>query len=162
MKKLISMLAVMAIFFAFTSCGNDEPVVNNPTLDYTSWYSNHDASTEHYLTFDLEKNDKGLGTVRLYKVQFKIGERMSPKLNIRIDAPMSRKGNVYTLKGTDITPYLMMGESGKTDVPASQFIVTDFVATIDVEHVTYNISFKCHGGEYKNSGTISSPQNAVK
>lgn len=156
MKKLLFMFAFVAVLFAFTACGSDEPEIKDPTLGYTSWYSDHAAPTDTYFDFNLVKNDTGYATVRMYNIQFKIGTRLSPKFNIRVDAPLTKKGNVYTYEGNNLVPFVVMAG---VDVPAAQFIVTNFKVVVDVEKKTYSISFNSHGGSYSNSGTISSAQN---
>lgn len=142
----------MAALFAFSACSSDDPVNPDDKLTSTVWRSVHNAPTDTYFEFNLEKNDSGYATVRMFNIAFKSGDKESPRLNIRVDAPLTRKGDVFTYEGTNLVPFLTMRG---TEAPVEQFIVTNFRVVVDVKQNTYSISFNCHGGEYKNSGTIA-------
>ena len=150
MKKIFPLLLLAALCLTFTACGDekDEPVV--PTQNLESVCEN--ALTDTHFTFDIDL-DKDSSSIYLYNVVFKIGERESPPMNIRIDAPctVDKTGKVFTYAGTDIIPFLLQGT---TPVPAPGFVVTNLTCTVDTKNKTYDMFFNCHGGEYKDTGKL--------
>lgn len=142
-------MMIAALSLVLWSCGDDEksePV--SPVQNIESVCDNPDTDT--HFTFDIN-TDNELSSIYLYHVSFSIGERQSPAMNIRIDAPCTASGKVFTYQGTGLVPFLMMGA---TAVPSPDFMVTDLVCHVDVEHKTYDIYFKCHGGEFSHSGKL--------
>lgn len=150
MKKLLSALLLAALCMSFTACGDDdEPVTPDPVQNLESVYQNE---TDARYVFDIDL-DKDSSSIYLYNVKFTIGERVSPPMNIRIDAPVTvdKSGKVFTFAGTDIIPYLLMGT---TPVPSPGFMVTNLTCTVDTKEKTYDMFFNCHGGEFKASGKL--------
>ena len=150
MKKLLPMLALAAMLCAVASCGDDkdEPVVPDPqTLE--SVYQ--DATDTHY-TFDIDM-DRDSSSIYLYNIVFRIGDAVSPAMNIRIDAPCTfdATSQVFTFEGTDITPYM---QRGNTWVPMSSIPDTDLKSTVNYGSRTYDISFYCHGGYFESEGGL--------
>lgn len=151
MKKLVFMLfAATLLGMAFVSCGDekDEPVIPKAqTLE-----SVHQDATETYFKFDIDMN-KDSSSIYLYNVVFTIGEAQSPAMNIRIDAPVTvdKKGKVFTYSGTNITPFLLRGN---TPVPMPNMPVTDLTCTVNTGDKTYSMAFDCHDGHYSNSGKL--------
>ncbi len=149
MRKFLSMMAIVALTLSMASCGDDE----NDEIVFQHEWEKQWVSTEtgeNVPTFYFDLRHPGTESpVTLQHVQFKIGERVSPPMNIKIKAPLSKKGNIYTFSGTDLIPFMLVGDN---EVPADKFIVTDYVATVNVKAETYSISFKCHGGEFNSSG----------
>lgn len=97
---------------------------------------------------------KDSSAVYLHNVVFTIGDTQSPAMNILIKVPADfNKGDrTYNLRGTDIVPFLLRGN---TPVPMASMPVTDFDCYVDVKEMTYSISFKCHGGLFENSGKLT-------
>ena len=157
MKKFLSMMAIVALMMTTAVCGDDDNSDDPKSPTNSAWNSVHELSTDAHFTFyptqqqGIEKFS-GYGTIMLYNVQFTIGERVSPKMNIRIDAPVSTQKDQITYSGTDIIPYLIMGS---TPTPAEQFVVTNLTATVDTKNKTYSISFDCHGGHFSHQGNVT-------
>jgi len=157
MRKSILMLATMAMMLTLAACGNDndEP---RQAID-SAWNSVYQSATDTHFSFyptlqpGVESAATGMGTIMLYNVQFTIGERTSPKMNIRIDAPVGTNKNEINYHGNNIIPYLMMGT---TPTPAEQFAVTNLVANVNVKDKTYSISFDCHGVSFSSQGKVVS------
>ena len=148
MKKFLSIMMIAALSLVLWSCGDDKEEPVNPVQNIESVCANPDTDT--HFTFDIN-TDNEVSRIYLYHVSFSIGERQSPAMNICIDAPCTASGKVFTYKGTDLIPFLMMGE---TPVPAPDFMVTDLICHVDVEKKTYDIFFKCHGGEFSHNGKL--------
>ena len=150
MKKLLPALLFAALCLSFTACGDDdEPVTPDPVQKLESVYL--EPTDAHYMfDIDLEKDSS---SIYLYNAVFTIGERVSPAMNIRIDAPVTvdKTGKIYTYSGTDIVPYLLMGP---TPVPSPGFMVTNLTCTVNVKDKTYDLYFNCHGGEYAANGVL--------
>ena len=152
MKKLLPILALAAMLCAVASCGDDkdEPVVPDPqTLE--SVYQ--DATETHY-TFDIDM-DRDSSSIYLYNIVFRIGDAVSPAMNIRIDAPVNvdKTGKIFTFAGTGIAPYLLRGT---TPVPMSgdAYLVHNLTCTVNTGNKTFNIAFDCHGGHHSDSGNL--------
>ncbi len=113
--------------------------------------TSYESSTDLHFDFIFDAQTMTC-QVMLYNIQFTIGDRVSPKMNIRIDVPYTHNSGVYTIKQTSdvIIPYLIRGESF---VPADQFPVTDFKAVVNIPKKTYTIAFDCHGGSFDDNGT---------
>ena len=150
MKKLLSMLFVATLLCVVTcACGDDDEPEVPKAQSLESVYEN---DTDTHFLFDIDMN-KDSSSIYLYNVVFTIGEAQSPVMNIRIDAPctVNKQGNIFTLAGTDIIPFMLRGN---TPVPAPGFIVTNLTCTVDTKSKAYDIFFNCHGGEYRNSGKL--------
>lgn len=154
MKKLLSMLAIVAVFFSITSCGNDEPKKPEDSQKEVAkeWYNVKTSDAIPTIIFNTTPNAKGEGTVRLNGVKFSARGHMSPALNIRIDAPLKKNDGVFTYEGTELVPYL---KTGNTEVPYDEMKIQDFKAVVDVKKKTYTLTFKAHGGEFNSEGTIT-------
>ena len=152
MKKLFAMLfAVTMMGMALVSCGDDEPVKPEPTQNLESAYT--DPTDTHFLfDIDLEKDSS---TIYLYNIVFRIGEAVSPAMNIRIDAPVTvdQTGKIYTYAGTNIMPYMLRGN---TSVPMTgpAYLVTDLLCNVNTKDRTYYIKFDCHGGHFEETGRL--------
>jgi len=156
MKKLLFTLSIMALALGLVACGddNDEPVVEKSQRIESYYESESDV---HYLfDIDLEADSS---SIYCYNVTFTIGDRKSPALNIRIDAPVSvtvnSAGSIYTYTtaaGTSTIPYIIMGT---TAVPMAEYAVTNLTCMVNTRDRTYRISFNCHGGEYSDSGDLN-------
>ncbi|MBP3737466.1 MAG: dockerin type I repeat-containing protein [Muribaculaceae bacterium] len=97
----------------------------------------------------------GTGSITVYNVVFTIGDRQSPAMTIRIpDAKFTRTGNVITFDDTDIAPEMLRG-SGFIPMGDPQYNVTDLKCVLNLEAKTFTITFKCHGGQYDQNGTIT-------
>ena len=151
MKKLFNVLFLATMLgMVLVSCGDekDEPVgPSNYQLESIS-----ESETDTHFTFVIDL-DKDSSSIYLYNVVFTIGETQSPAMNIRIDAPVTvdKSGKIYTYAGTDITPFLLRGN---TPVPMPSMPVTNLTCNVDTKNKTFNIFFNCHGGEYSNSGKL--------
>ena len=152
MKKVIKtfvMAAAITMAMSLVSCGDNEepdPVVVPSTIE--SVYK--EATDVHYVF--KTQDDAGTGTIEIYNVQFTIGDRKSPPLNISIEAPITIKNGVVTYEGTNIIPSLMMQG---VNVPAPDYVVTNLKAVVDVtKAMTYEISFDCHGGSFHDIGNL--------
>ena len=90
----------------------------------------------------------------LHNVTFTIGDSESPAMNVLIKAPaeFNKDNRTYYLRGTDIIPFLLRGN---TRVPVASMPVTNFDCYVDVKEMTYSISFDCHGGQYSNAGKLT-------
>ena len=159
MKKIFSMLLVAAaLCMMVTACGDnkDEPVAPKPQ----KLESEHSATNDTYLVYDIDL-DKDSSSIYVYNAMFQMGDKMSPALNIRVDAPcaVDKTGKVYTYSGTNIIPYLMMGS---TPTPFPTLNVNNLRSVVDTERKTYSISFDCQGtamgkpidGHYEKEGKL--------
>lgn len=150
MKKLFSILFIatmVSMGMALASCDDDkEPEIPTGQTIESVTESENDAR----LVFEFN-NDKDSCSIYLYSVVFTIGERQSPPLNIRIDAPYTYLLKTFNITGNNITPYLL---SGKTPVPMPDFIVTDLIGLVNLDAKVYSISFDCHGGHYYKTGKL--------
>jgi len=157
MKHSYRLLALLPMFLIMLSaCGSDdEPQDSQEQTVVTSrsLTSVHELSTDTYFTFDIDMTEQ-TAHIYCYNVQFTIGERKSPSLNILIDAPVTQSGNKYTIVGDSIVPYLVMNT---TLVPVEEFIVTNLSSHVDASALKYDLFFNCHGGEYSNSGALMAP-----
>ena len=135
----------------FTACGDDkdDPVV--PTQKLESVYS---EPTDTHFMFDIDLN-KDSSSIYLYNIVFRIGEAVSPAMNIRIDAPVTvdKSGKVYTYSGTGIMPYMLRG-STPVPMPGDAYLVTDLTCTVDTKNKQYSITFDCHGGHFNDAGKL--------
>jgi len=154
MKKFLSMMAIAALLLTFAACGDDdEPAAPVIPSELESVYT--DITQTHY-SFEIDMDEDSCG-VDFYNVRFSIGATQSPPFkHIKIEAPLSRQGNVYTYQGTNIVPKLYMSGVG---VPMSEFIVTNYKVVVDLDRMTYSIYFECHGGSYSDSGSVRLPQS---
>ena len=139
------------VSMAFVSCGDDEPVKPEPTQNLESAYT--DPTDTHFLfDIDLEKDSS---TIYLYNIVFRIGEAVSPAMNIRIDAPVTvdQTGKIYTYAGTNIVPFMLRGN---TAVPMTgpSYLVTDLLCNVNIKDKTYYIKFDCHGGHFEETGRL--------
>jgi len=151
MKKFLFLFVFVALCIGFVACGNDdEPDDKAYSGKIESVYT--DASQPHY-TFDIDLNADSSG-VYLYQVVFTIGERTSPAMNLLIKAPTTgdATGKIFTMKGTNIIPFMVMGN---TEVPYPNFPVTDLNITVNMTAKTFDMFFRCHGGEYSDSGMLN-------
>lgn len=145
------MLLTLALGMGATlvSCGDDKDEPTPATQNLESVYENE---TDTHFTFDIDM-EKKIGSIYIYNVVFTIGERVSPAMNIRIDAycTADKSGKIFTIFGTDIIPFMLRGT---TPVPVESMPVTNLTCTVDTKKKTYDIFFNCHGGEYKNVGKL--------
>lgn len=150
MKKLLPALLFAALCLTFTACGDDkdEPIV----IDTQKIESVYENETDVHYVFDIDLY-KDSSSIYFYNVKFTIGERESPAMTIRIDAPVTvdNTGKIYTYAGTNIVPFITMGP---VPVPAPDFIVTNLTCTVNTKDKTYSMYFNCHGGEYADSGKL--------
>ena len=147
------LLAVVAVALC-AACGSDEkdePAVV-PDGTYSSVYN--DKNALHY-AFDLDMEHKQC-TITVYNVQFTSGGQQSPKMTIRIPnakiASTSRTGELV-IEDTDIEPEMLRG-TDFAPMPGEQYKVTDLHATLNVGEKTFAITFKCHDGEFTDSGKL--------
>lgn len=159
MKKIFSMLLVAAaLCIMTTACGDDkdEPVAPKPQ----KLESEHSATNDTYLVYDIDL-DKDSSSIYVYNAVFQMGDKTSPALNIRVDAPctVDKTGKVYTYSGTNIVPYLMMGS---TPTPFPTLRANNLRSVVDTEKRTYSITFDCQGtamgkpidGHYEKEGNL--------
>lgn len=142
MKKIFSMLFIAAAMcMVVTACGDekDEPEVPKTHL----LESEHSEATGTYLVYDIDLK-KDSSTIYVYNAVFQMGDKTSPALNIRVDAPCTadKTGKVFTYVGTNIIPYLVMGN---TPTPFPTLRVNNLRSVVDTEKKTYSISFDCQG-----------------
>lgn len=154
MKKFLCMFfAVTMLSMVFVSCGDDkdEPVKPETTQNLESIYENE---TDTHFMFDINL-DNDSSTIYLYNIVFRIGDAVSPAMNIRIDAPVTvdNTGKIYTYAGTGITPYMMRGN---TLVPMAgpNYLVTNLLCNVNIQTKTYDIKFDCHGGHFEDAGRL--------
>jgi hypothetical protein len=150
MKKFYYILFIATMFgMALVSCGDDDKPDTPVSQQIESVYANENDTR---FVFDINM-DKDSSSIYLYNVVFTIGEAQSPAMNIRIDAPVTvdKSGKIYTYAGTNITPFLLRGN---TPVPMSSMPVTNLTCNVDTKNKTFNIFFNCHGGEYSNNGKL--------
>lgn len=154
MKKFLCMFfAVTMLSMVFVSCGDDkdEPVKPETTQNLESIYENE---TDTHFMFDINL-DNDSSTIYLYNIVFRIGDAVSPAMNIRIDAPVTvdNTGKIYTYVGTGITPYMMRGN---TLVPMAgpNYLVTNLLCNVNIQTKTYDIKFDCHGGHFEDAGRL--------
>lgn len=154
MKKYLCMSFVVTMLsVVLVSCGddNDEPVKPEPTQNLESIYENE---TDTHFMFDINL-DNDSSTIYLYNIVFRIGDAVSPAMNIRIDAPVTvdNTGKIYTYAGTGITPYMMRGN---TLVPMTgpNYLVTNLLCNVNTLTKTYDIKFDCHGGHFEDVGRL--------
>ena len=145
MKKLIPTLLFAVLFLTFAACGDDkkdEPVF--PTTQQLE--SEHGQANDTYLIWDIDMNQDS-SSIYVYKAKFRMGDKESPELNVRVDAPctVDKTGKIYTFIGTDIMPYLLMGT---TPTPFPSLRVNNLRSVVNVEKRTYSISFDCQGTAY--------------
>ena len=159
MKKIFSMLMVAAaLCMVVAACGDDkdEPVAPKPQ----KLESEHSATNDTYLVYDIDLS-KDSSIICVYNAKFQMGDKESPALNIRVDAPCSadKSGKVFTYAGTNIIPYLIMGS---TPTPFPTLRVNNLRSVVDTEKKTYSISFDCQGtamgkpidGHYEKEGKL--------
>lgn len=152
MKKLMLLMATIAMAVSFTACSDDdEPQI----IDVKDGVivSTTEQSTDTRFEYTLNE-DAGTGTIVVYNVVFTIGERQSPAMTIRIpNAKFTRTRNIITFNDTDIAPDMLRGS---TFVPMGDpaYNVTDLNSVLNLDDKTFNISFICHGGDYSKSGNI--------
>jgi hypothetical protein len=145
--------AVTMLSMVFVSCGDDkdEPVKPETTQNLESIYENE---TDTHFMFDINL-DNDSSTIYLYNIVFRIGDAVSPAMNIRIDAPVTvdNTGKIYTYAGTGITPYMMRGN---TLVPMAgpNYLVTNLLCNVNIQTKTYDIKFDCHGGHFEDAGRL--------
>ncbi len=152
MKKLFSVILLtlaLGLGVTLVSCGDDK---DEPTPDTHNLESVYENETDTHFMFDIDV-EKKTGSIYIYNVVFTIGERVSPAMNIRIDAPctIDKSGKVFILFGTDIIPFMLRGN---TPVPVESMPITNLTCNVDTKKKTYDIYFNCHGGEYKNAGKL--------
>ncbi|MBR6284324.1 MAG: hypothetical protein IKR25_08550 [Muribaculaceae bacterium] len=150
MKKLMMMLALTAMLLGLNACGDDkkdEPVEVKAGT-YTSVYDNEGA--KHY-NFDVNTVDKTC-TITVYNVQFKIGEQLSPMMTIRIpNARYTTNQNGIIINDTDIDPEMFRG-TRFVPMGDDAYVVTDLKSELNTREGTFTIYFKCHGGDFSDSG----------
>ena len=159
MKKIISMFFIAAaLCLMVTACGNDK---DEPEIPQTQKLeSEHGATNDTYLVYDIDLN-KDSSSIYVYNAVFQMGDKTSPALNIRVDAPctVDKTGKVFTYTGTNIPAYLIMGT---TPTPFPTLRVNNLRSVIDTEKRTYSISFDCQGtamgkpidGHYEKEGKL--------
>ena len=159
MKKIISMFFIAAaLCLMVTACGNDK---DEPEIPQTQKLeSEHSATNDTYLVYDIDLN-KDSSSIYVYNAVFQMGDKTSPALNIRVDAPctVDKTGKVFTYAGTNIPPYLIMGT---TPTPFPTLRVNNLRSVVDTEKRTYSISFDCQGtamgkpidGHYEKEGKL--------
>ena len=157
MKKLLPALLFAALFLTFAACGDekDDPVIPTQRLE-----SEHGATNDTYLIYDIDLN-KDSSSIYVHNAVFAMGDKTSPPLNIRVDAPctIDKTGKVFTFIGTGIIPCLMQGS---TAVPFPSLSVNNLRSVVNTENKTYSISFDCQGnvggkpidGHYEKEGKI--------
>lgn len=152
MKKIFSMLFIAAMCcMAMVSCGNeDEPV--KPVRNI--WETVHESESDIYYQFYID-TQKDSSSIFMYNIVFTIGDRVSPAMTIRVDAPLTvdKSGQVFTYAGTGIAPYMMMG-SGMIQLTDDDYLVNNLTCVVDTKNRTYDIKFDCHGGHYSDSGSL--------
>ena len=144
MKKIFSMLFIAAMCcMAMVSCGNeDEP--EKPVRNI--WETVHESESDIYYQFYID-TQKDSSSIFMYNIVFTIGDRVSPAMTIRVDAPLTvdKSGQVFTYAGTGIAPYMMMG-SGMIQLTEEDYLVNNLTCVVDTKNRTYDIKFDCHGG----------------
>lgn len=160
MKKIFSMLLIAAaLCIMTTACGDDKK--DEPEVPQTQKLeSEHSAANDTYLVYDIDLS-KDSSSICVYNAVFQMGDKTSPALNIRVDAPCSvdKAGKVYTYSGTNIIPYLIMGT---TPTPFPTLRVNNLRSVVNVEKKTYSITFDCQGnamgkpidGHYEKEGNL--------
>lgn len=152
MKKFFSMLFIAAMCcVALVSCGNeDEPV--KPVRNI--WETVHESESDTYYQFYID-TQKDSSSIFMYNIVFTIGDRVSPAMTIRVDAPLTvdKSGQVFTYAGTGIAPYMMMG-SRMIQLTEEDYLVNNLTCVVDTKNRTYDIKFDCHGGNYSDSGSL--------
>ena len=147
------MLLMAALCLGLSSCGDekDEPVPVVENFKISSIYQ--DATDTHY-EFDVNL-DQDSSSIYLYNIVFRIGEAVSPAMNIRIDAPVTvdKSGKVYTYSGNGIVPYMLRGQT-PVPMPGEAYLVNNLYCTVNMADMTFSISFDCHGGHHNDSGTL--------
>ncbi|MBQ7691435.1 MAG: hypothetical protein IJT30_09665 [Muribaculaceae bacterium] len=153
-KKAMLLLSLVAMTMYLSCCGSDEkdePEVV-PEGTYASVYTSEN-DTHYEYTLDMEHQ---LCTITVHNVVFTIGERQSPAMTIRIPnaaiVSTSHTGAV-TIEDTNIAPEMLRG-SDFVPMPDVQYIVTDLRATLNAVEKTFAITFKCHGGEFSDTGKL--------
>ncbi|MBO4871427.1 MAG: dockerin type I repeat-containing protein [Muribaculaceae bacterium] len=116
-------------------------------------------ANENDIHFEFNLNEvANIGTITVYNVIFTIGDRQSPAMTIRIpDAKFTRNGNTITFNDTDIAPEMKRG-SGFVPMGDPLYNVTDLISVLNLVDKTFSISFKCHGGEFSDNGSITFEQ----
>ena len=152
MKKLMMMMATVALMMNLAACGDDkdEPQVQVKNGIIASVFTNEN-DTHYEFKLDEETNT---GDITAFNVVFTIGETQSPAMTIRIPkAKFTRKNNTITFDDTDIAPDMLRGTSW-VPMPGEQYKVTNLKSVLNLETKTFNIAFNCHGGSFSDNGSI--------
>lgn len=126
-------------------------VVEIPSSKAFSLSSVYENPTDTRFMFDIDLAQDS-SSIYIYNVVFAPG---APSLTVRIDAPVTTdsSGKVYTYAGTDIAPYAQLhGEFLRlTD---EVYRVKDLLCNVNPEAKTFDIKFKCHGGDFDYAGKL--------
>lgn len=147
------MLFIAAMLsMALVSCGNDDEPAKPVNADLESEYT--DAATETHYKFMINTAQDS-STIYVYNIQFTIGDRVSPAMTIRVDAPVTvdKSGKVFTYAGTGMHPYMLRGTT-EMQLFDDAYLVTNLKCTVDTKNSTYDIAFDCHGGHFADSGNL--------
>ncbi len=145
------LLIATMLGMVFTACGDDkdDPIVSTQKLE-----SVYTEPTDTHFMFDIDLN-KDSSSIYLYNIVFRIGEAVSPAMNIRIDAPVTvdKSGKVYTYSGTGIMPYMLRGNT-PVPMPGEAYVVTNLNCRVDTKDKKYSITFDCHSGHFNDAGDL--------
>lgn len=118
----------------------------------------YEGVSDLYIRFNasLDNQGKYQGSALLHNVQFKIGERTSPKMTIRIPyndlVTITPTKTGYSVEGNGITG---LYQQGSTEVPFEQSTIDNLKINVDIVNATYSIFFNCMGGEFESNGALN-------
>ena len=129
-------------------------VVEIPSYTAFSLSSVYEDPADTHFVFDIDM-EKDSSSIYLYNIVFRIGEAVSPAMNIRIDAPVTvdETGKIYTYAGTNIVPFMLRGNA-PIPMTGPSYLVTGLLCNVNTKDKTYDIKFECHGGDFKDAGQL--------
>lgn len=129
-------------------------VVEIPSYTAFSLSSVYEDPADTHFVFDIDM-EKDSSSIYLYNMVFRIGEAVSPAMNIRIDAPVTvdETGKIYTYAGTGIVPYMLRGNA-LLPMTDELYKVNDLLCHVNTEAKTFDIKFDCHGGHFETAGKL--------
>lgn len=117
----------------------------------------YSQTTDLYLLLNAKLGNNGIyeGNVLLTNVQIKIGDRVSPKMTIRIPydehVTITPNATGYSVSGSGITGLLKQGNFW---LPFEQSTIDNLQIEVDVVNKRYSIFFEIMGGQFEDSGTL--------
>jgi hypothetical protein len=120
---------------------------------FVNLYSEHESQDDSYYQFTVNMR-QSLSKIYMHNVMFTDGDETIKNMTILLQSPVTfdKNSRVYTFSCKTITPILL---DGQTQEPMNDFPFNNFLCTMDIKNMTYNMSFDCLGSHLEDSGKLT-------